>query len=57
MNSDFDFFKGVDDAIHMHVKSSSEPTYYYMFAHRPQFSLQDLLQVPSDFDLGTEEIF
>lgn len=52
MISDYGFFKGIDDSVHLLSKFSDQPTYYYLYKHRGQLSLSKLLGVPSNLELG-----
>jgi hypothetical protein len=52
MISDYAFFKGIDDAVHLFSKFSDQPTYYYLFGYRGQLSAATLLGLPSDLNLG-----
>ena len=56
MISDYAFFKGIDDAVHLLSKFSDKPTYYYLFGHRAQISTTTLLGLPSDLNLGKKKI-
>ena len=55
MISDYAFFKGIDDAVHLLSKFSDKPTYYYLFGHRAQLSTTTLLGLPSDLNLGKKK--
>ncbi len=52
MISDYAFFKGIDDAVHLFSKFSDQPTYYYLFGHRGQLSVTSLLGLSPDLNLG-----
>ncbi|XP_046452283.1 venom carboxylesterase-6-like [Daphnia pulex] len=60
MISDYAFFKGIDDAVHLFSKFSDQPTYYYLFGHRGQLSVTSLLGLSPDLNLGvshTDELY
>lgn len=37
--SDYMFFKGIDDFVNLLSKFSNQPTYYYFYKHRANFSV------------------
>ena len=51
MLSDGLFLKCIDDTILLHSRFSSQPIYYYMYAHRGQQSVTDVLNGAA-IDLG-----
>lgn len=52
--SDYVFAKPIYETVQLHTEHSSQPTYYYRYAHRGQFSLTDMFGAPADIDLGEE---
>ena len=54
MMSDYLFLKGTDDLVYLNTKFSSEPTYYYLYTHKGQFSTVDFFGAPSSIDFGME---
>ena len=52
MISDYAFFKGIDDAVHLFSKFSDQPTYYYLFGHRGQLTVTSLLGLSPNLNLG-----
>lgn len=55
MLSDGLFLKCIDDAVMLQSQFSSQSTYYYMFAHRGQYSATELFNFTA-IDLG-EKMF
>lgn len=52
MFSDHAFNKWIDLSAHSYSRFSGQPTFYYNYAHRGEFSFDKIFGAPSDFDLG-----
>ncbi len=50
--SDYAFFQDLDESVELFSKYNDEATYYYMYNHTSQFTLQRFLGVSSSLDLS-----
>ncbi|XP_057380570.1 venom carboxylesterase-6-like [Daphnia carinata] len=58
--SDYGLFKCTDDSVTLFSRFNSQPTYYYFYTHRGQFSFPQIVGVPPEIDLGVchaDELF
>ncbi|XP_046451732.1 venom carboxylesterase-6-like isoform X1 [Daphnia pulex] len=58
--SDYAFFQDLDESVELFSKYNDEATYYYMYNHTSQFTLQRFLGVSSSLDLSgshVDEVF
>nr|CAH0110476.1 unnamed protein product [Daphnia galeata] len=58
--SDYAFFQDVDESVQLFSKYNDEATYYYLYNHRSQLTLQRFLGVSSSLDLSgshVDEVF
>ncbi|KAK4008458.1 hypothetical protein OUZ56_013598 [Daphnia magna] len=54
--SDYAFFQDIDESVQLLAKFSDQPTYYYLYNHRSQLSLQNVLGVSSSTDLSGSHV-
>lgn len=52
--SDYAFFQEIDESVQLLTKFSDQPTFYYLYNHRSELSLQRLLGVSSSLDLSKD---
>ncbi|KAI9554675.1 hypothetical protein GHT06_019951 [Daphnia sinensis] len=58
--SDYGLFKCTDDSVTLYSRFNSQPTYYYFYTHRGQFSFPQMVGVTPEIDLGVchaDELF